>query len=82
MAEELQVNSISRAEHVNEGLMTCKSLLARGLPFVIKYVLFSLADIKLQKMAITELSRYLPNESLICFQMIFNDCYFAAIVMI
>ena len=62
MIGELRRHGICIPHDVNQSVYTWNSLLSRGYPLVKKSVLFDLFEQKVERLAIPELARWIPNE--------------------
>ena len=61
MTAELRRHGVGTPYDVNQTVYTWNSLLGRGYPLVKKTVLFDLYEQKVERMAIPELSRWIPE---------------------
>ena len=62
MIGELRRHGICIPHDVNQSVYTWNSLLGRGYPLVKKSVLFDLFEQKVERLAIPELARWIPND--------------------
>ena len=62
MIGELRRHGICIPHDVNQSVYTWNSLLSRGYPLVKKSVLFDLFEQKVERLAIPELARWIPND--------------------